>query len=473
MGSAAAYHLAARGQRVLGPGEVHPGPRPGSSHGGSRIIRQSYFEDPAYVPLLLRAYELWEELARDSGREVYRLTGGLFIGPPDCLTVAGSLRAAAQWDLPHEMLDAAEIRRRFPTFTPTRGDVALYEAKAGLRAARADGAGPPRPRREARAPRCTSVRRCCSGARRPAGVTVHDRTRHLHRRAAGDLPRGVGAAAARRVRHPDHHRASGDVLARPGRRARPVRGSPDLHRRECRRACRSTASRPSTARRGGVKVGVLPQGRRCAPRRPSTAPCTRRKSTRCATRSPSCCPPCAGPCLHAATCMYSNTPDEHFVIARHPTATPTSPWRAASPGTASSSSPWSARSLPTSRPTGTTAHPIGLFDPQTTRDHMTTIDEPRLRPPTPPRPAAPSCPRSRAATTRTRDLRGRAGTHLRDDVVLRGAQRRSRRPRRIPDGPGRPRERARGPRQGRRAAARSSTSAATAERCCAPRIRAR
>src|SRR6478609_10014657 len=116
MGSAAAYHLAARGQRVLGLEKFTPAHDKGSSHGGSRIIRQSYFEDPAYVPLLLRAYELWEQLAADSGREVYRLTGGLFIGPPDSVTVAGSLRASRQWDLPHELLDGRDVAARFPNF---------------------------------------------------------------------------------------------------------------------------------------------------------------------------------------------------------------------------------------------------------------------------------------------------------------------------------------------------------------------
>ncbi len=84
---------------MLGLEKFTPAHDQGSSHGGSRIIRQSYFEDPAYVPLLLRAYELWDELATDTGREVYRLTGGLFIGPPDCLTVAGSRRASREWDL--------------------------------------------------------------------------------------------------------------------------------------------------------------------------------------------------------------------------------------------------------------------------------------------------------------------------------------------------------------------------------------
>ena len=70
MGSAAAYHLAARGKRVLGLEKFTPAHDKGSSHGGSRIIRQSYFEDPAYVPLLLRAYELWDKLAADAQREV-------------------------------------------------------------------------------------------------------------------------------------------------------------------------------------------------------------------------------------------------------------------------------------------------------------------------------------------------------------------------------------------------------------------
>jgi sarcosine oxidase len=86
MGSAAAYHLAARGRRVLGLERHEPAHDKGSSHGGSRIIRQAYFEDPGYVPLLLRAYELWEKLAADSQRDVYRLTGGLFhraTGLPD------------------------------------------------------------------------------------------------------------------------------------------------------------------------------------------------------------------------------------------------------------------------------------------------------------------------------------------------------------------------------------------------------
>src|SRR6478736_8048236 len=132
MGSAAAAHLAGRGVRVLGLERFGPAHALGSSHGGSRIIRQSYFEDPAYVPLLLRAYELWDQLETDSGADLMTLTGGLYFGPADSLTVAGSLRAAREWDLPHEVLEAAEIRRRFPTFSPALGEVGLYEAVAGF-----------------------------------------------------------------------------------------------------------------------------------------------------------------------------------------------------------------------------------------------------------------------------------------------------------------------------------------------------
>lgn len=118
MGSSAAYHLAARGQRVLGLEQFGAAHDRGSSHGGSRITRQSYFEDPAYVPLLLRAYELWEKLERDAGGEIMSLTGGVFVGRPESHTFGGSLRASREWDLPHEILDASELRRRFPTFSP-------------------------------------------------------------------------------------------------------------------------------------------------------------------------------------------------------------------------------------------------------------------------------------------------------------------------------------------------------------------
>src|SRR5712691_9980558 len=101
MGSEAACHLAARGHRVLGLDQFTPPHDKGSSHGQSRVIRQAYFEDPAYVPLLLRAYELWEQVQRDTGRQLLTQTGGLMMGPPECTVVTGSIRSAREHGLAH------------------------------------------------------------------------------------------------------------------------------------------------------------------------------------------------------------------------------------------------------------------------------------------------------------------------------------------------------------------------------------
>lgn len=131
MGSAAAAHLASRGQRVLGLEQFQPAHDQGSSHGRSRVIRLAYFEHPAYVPLLRRAYELWRRLETDTGRRVLQMTGGLMIGAPDSGVVSGSLRSAREHGLAHELLDAGQINRRFPPLTPRRGTVGFYESDAG------------------------------------------------------------------------------------------------------------------------------------------------------------------------------------------------------------------------------------------------------------------------------------------------------------------------------------------------------
>lgn len=132
MGSAAAYHLARRGRKVLGLERFTPAHNQGSSHGKSRVIRQAYFEDPAYVPLLQRAYELWSQLERDSGQHVLTMTGGLMLGSEQSQTFSGSLRSARAWDLPHDVLDARDIRRRFPPLQPSDDVLGLYETKAGF-----------------------------------------------------------------------------------------------------------------------------------------------------------------------------------------------------------------------------------------------------------------------------------------------------------------------------------------------------
>ncbi|HXG48417.1 MAG TPA: N-methyl-L-tryptophan oxidase, partial [Methylomirabilota bacterium] len=132
MGSAVAYHLARRKYRVLGLDRFCPPHALGSSHGQSRIIREAYFEDPVYVPLVRRAYELWRELEGGTGRRLLRQTGGLMIGPADGVLVAGARRSAETHGLAHEVMAAAEVRRRFPALRVPDEMTAVWEPRAGV-----------------------------------------------------------------------------------------------------------------------------------------------------------------------------------------------------------------------------------------------------------------------------------------------------------------------------------------------------
>lgn len=130
-GSATAAHLAARGQRVLGLDQYPAAHANGASHGESRIVRQAYFEGTSYVPLLQRAYELWDELGAD-GDPLLTRTGGLFLGQPGSRVFDGSLASAQRWGLEHEVLEPAEVTRRFPVMRPPDGTAGLFEPEAGF-----------------------------------------------------------------------------------------------------------------------------------------------------------------------------------------------------------------------------------------------------------------------------------------------------------------------------------------------------
>ena len=132
MGSAAAYQLASRGRRVLGLDAFERGHARGSSHGRTRIIRQAYYEAPEYVPLVQRAYQLWRELEVESGRGLLRITGGLNVGRPDGALVAGALASARQHGLPYEYLEPTVVAERFPAFRLTDDLVAVHEPEAGI-----------------------------------------------------------------------------------------------------------------------------------------------------------------------------------------------------------------------------------------------------------------------------------------------------------------------------------------------------
>lgn len=132
VGSAAAYHLAKAGCRVLGLDRFEPPHQRGSSHGLSRIIREAYFEDPLYVPLVQRAYELWQALERESGQRLMVQTGGLMLGKPASGLIRGAQLSAEKHRLPYQFLSATELGRQFPKFQPPADMAGIWEPRAGI-----------------------------------------------------------------------------------------------------------------------------------------------------------------------------------------------------------------------------------------------------------------------------------------------------------------------------------------------------
>lgn len=132
MGSAIAYHLSSRGVRVLGLDRFSPPHQLGSSHGKTRIIREAYFESPIYVPFVQRASELWVELEQRSGVNLMLTTGGLSMGPPDGTIIRGTRQSADLYALPYEVLELEEIRRRFPAFEPSNEMIGLLEPRMAV-----------------------------------------------------------------------------------------------------------------------------------------------------------------------------------------------------------------------------------------------------------------------------------------------------------------------------------------------------
>src|SRR5687767_1753135 len=132
MGSAAACHLARSGLKVLGLDRFTPPHELGSSHGQTRIIREAYFEHPAYVPIVQRAYQLWDDLAAESKDRIFVQTGGLMIGPPKGIVVRGAQHSAELHNLEYKFLSAREIRTRFPALRPASSMAGIWEPRAGV-----------------------------------------------------------------------------------------------------------------------------------------------------------------------------------------------------------------------------------------------------------------------------------------------------------------------------------------------------
>ena len=139
MGSAALYQLAKRGNKALGLDRFPPPHDNGSSHGESRIIRQAIGEGEEYVPLVLRSYDLWREIENETGKDLLTITGGLTLesqssegvlhGRPDFLDQA--IRCAEKFNIRHEILETADIKRRYPQFAVT-DERAYFEPETGF-----------------------------------------------------------------------------------------------------------------------------------------------------------------------------------------------------------------------------------------------------------------------------------------------------------------------------------------------------
>jgi sarcosine oxidase len=131
VGSAAAYHLARRGARVLGIDRFQPGHDRGSSHGHTRLIRQAYFEHPNYVPMVLRAFQLWHELEQRAGESLYHQVGLLQVGPQEGEVLSGVRASARLHGLEIEELNASDAEARFPGFRVPTSCSAVFERRAG------------------------------------------------------------------------------------------------------------------------------------------------------------------------------------------------------------------------------------------------------------------------------------------------------------------------------------------------------
>ena len=132
MGSAACHHLARRGRRVLGLEHYGVPNEMGSSHGVNRIIRLAYYEHPAYVPLLRRAYELWRRLEVESGDELLHVTGSIDASAPDDEIIRGALHACELHDIPHVLCTSTELALRFPGYRLPPDHLALFQPDGGF-----------------------------------------------------------------------------------------------------------------------------------------------------------------------------------------------------------------------------------------------------------------------------------------------------------------------------------------------------
>lgn len=310
VGSQVLAALADKGVRALGLDRFAPPHDRGSTHGETRIIRLAYMEHPDYVPLLRRAYDGWAALEARSGQRLYEPCGLLQVGPPEGAVVRGVLESARIHGLEVDALDAAEARRRFPAFHVPDEMAAVFEQRAGylwvercveaaLGVARAGGAeveagvtvlgwredGDGVVVETSAGPRRAARLVVCPGAWAPEllsalGVPFVVRRKPLSWFAAAPEPRGPTWL---------YETPEGVYY-----------GFPSLPGSGLKAACHSG---------GDVVSDALAVDRTIYPE--DHAPVARFM----ATYRP---PHARAPVTRGAVCMYTLTPDEHFVVDHHP-----------------------------------------------------------------------------------------------------------------------------------------------------------
>jgi sarcosine oxidase len=316
MGSAALAHLAGRGARVLGLERYTIPHAFGSSHGLTRIIRLAYAEHPDYVPLLRRSYELWRELERSVGERLLFVTGGVDAGPRDGAIVSGSLEACRRHDLPHELLDAAALKRRTPGFHLPPQFVAVYQPDAGF----------------VRAER--GVVAHASLARR-LGAEIHEQERAVAWEADGGVvrvrtDRQAYTAAALIVTAGPWSSAIAPELQRLATPERQVvlwtsPRSPELFRAGAFPVFYMETDHgrfygiPSHDA-SGFKIGKYHHRRERVDPESADRECHPEDEAVLREAIRRYFPDADGPTLEMQACLFTNSPDEHFIIDRHPAA---------------------------------------------------------------------------------------------------------------------------------------------------------
>lgn len=311
VGSSALYHLASQGQRVLGIDRFAPPHDRGSSHGQTRAIRQAYFEHPDYVPLLQRTYALWRTLESQTGAALFEPCGMVEIGPANGEVIAGVLRAAREHELAVESLDAAEVLTRWPALRVPEGLAAVYEPTAGY----------------LHVERCVEV--YLSEARKLGAELLTDCEVKAWRAALGEVevetPRGTFVAQSLVI---TAGAWASDLLASLGIPLAPLRKSLFWYPADLLTDAKGLPvylyelpqgvyyGFPATD--GQIKIGEHSGGQAVSDPLAVDRNIRPEEQRGAEAFLAQCLPGVVGPPVAHTTCLYTMTPDHHFVVDRHP-----------------------------------------------------------------------------------------------------------------------------------------------------------